>query len=324
MATLTSVSLGTIAASSYPAGVGATFAGDASYVASAGSALLTITAASQTISFPALSNQTYGAADYTIAGTASSGLAVSFSATGACSVAAGTSTVHLTGAGSCTVTASQAGNGNYSAATPVKQSFSIAKATLVISVDNKAKVYGTANPTFTYTASGLANKSDTISGVSFSTTAVTNSPVGSYNVTASGASVSGSDAASYTIAYRTGTLAVVQATLKITANSTSKVYGTSNPAFSYTISGLTAGDTITNRSDVHRCVQHASYTRRPLIARLAITRSRPVKHWRHRQQRLRDHLCERHPDGDAGHYHHHGHEQIQNVRRRHAEPDLHG
>ena len=63
----------------------------------------------QTITFGALANKTYGAADVTISATASSGLAVSF-ATGAGDTCTSVgATLHLTGAGSCTVTASQAG-----------------------------------------------------------------------------------------------------------------------------------------------------------------------------------------------------------------------
>jgi hypothetical protein len=88
--------------------------------------------ASQTITFNALVAKTYGDADFTVSATASSGLAVTFSATGNCS-ATGTS-IHLTGAGSCTVKADQAGNDNYSAATQVSQSFNIAKASSTTTV----------------------------------------------------------------------------------------------------------------------------------------------------------------------------------------------
>jgi hypothetical protein len=84
-----------------------------------------IAKASQTITFGALADKTYGAADFTIAATASAGLAVSFTASGSCIV--GGAIVHLTGAGSCTVTASQAGDANYGAAPDVAQSFAIAR-----------------------------------------------------------------------------------------------------------------------------------------------------------------------------------------------------
>jgi hypothetical protein len=84
--------------------------------------------AGQTITFGVLANKTVGAADFTLSATASSGLAVSFSAsaTGSCTVSG--TTVHVTGAGSCTITASQAGNANFNAATNVAQSFTISAA----------------------------------------------------------------------------------------------------------------------------------------------------------------------------------------------------
>jgi hypothetical protein len=83
----------------------------------------TTTEMSQTISFAALGNKTFGDADFTVSATASSGLMVGFTASGRCTVSG--STVHLTGLGSCTITASQAGNSNYDQATPVSQTFTI-------------------------------------------------------------------------------------------------------------------------------------------------------------------------------------------------------
>jgi hypothetical protein len=84
-----------------------------------------IAKAGQTITFGALANKTFGAADFAVSATASSGLAVFFSATGSCTISV--ATVHLTGVGSCTITAAQAGNANFNAATNVAQSFTIAK-----------------------------------------------------------------------------------------------------------------------------------------------------------------------------------------------------
>jgi chitinase len=83
-----------------------------------------IAKASQTISFGALADRTFGDPDFTVTATASSGLAVPLAAGGSCTVAG--AIVHLTGAGSCTITASQAGNANYDAAAPVARAFSIA------------------------------------------------------------------------------------------------------------------------------------------------------------------------------------------------------
>ena len=79
--------------------------------------------AGQTISFGALSTKTFGDPDFTVAGTASSSLPVSFSGSGTCTVTL--STVHLDGPGYATVTASQSGDTNYNPAISVPQSFTI-------------------------------------------------------------------------------------------------------------------------------------------------------------------------------------------------------
>jgi hypothetical protein len=135
VATLSNVSLTGINAGSYPTGVGASFAGDTFLVTSSGTNSLTVNPANQTINFAALPNKTFGNADFTVSATSSSGLTVSFGATGNCNMASAT-TVHITGAGSCTVTASQAGNSNYNAAPNVGRSFSIAKATTTTTISS--------------------------------------------------------------------------------------------------------------------------------------------------------------------------------------------
>ncbi|MFL6282560.1 MAG: beta strand repeat-containing protein, partial [Pyrinomonadaceae bacterium] len=97
----------------------------------------------QTITFNPLGDKTYGDADFSVSASASSGLTVSFNASGACTVTG--STVHITGAGSCTINASQAGDSNYNAASDVARSFQIAKATATISLSNLNQTYdGTA------------------------------------------------------------------------------------------------------------------------------------------------------------------------------------
>jgi N-acetylneuraminic acid mutarotase len=98
-----------------------------------GSFQLTVVRKNQTITFGTLTDKTYGDADFMVSATASSGLAVTFAATGDCSVLG--STVHIAGAGSCTVTAHQAGDDtSWTAAPEVPQSFSIAKATPTVAV----------------------------------------------------------------------------------------------------------------------------------------------------------------------------------------------
>jgi PASTA domain/Regulator of chromosome condensation (RCC1) repeat len=86
-----------------------------------------IAKASQSIILAPLADKTYGDPDFFVSGSASSGLPVSFTAAGKCTVTE--VNVHLTGAGTCTITASQPGNSNWNAALAVSRSFSIASQT---------------------------------------------------------------------------------------------------------------------------------------------------------------------------------------------------
>jgi Regulator of chromosome condensation (RCC1) repeat/PASTA domain len=78
----------------------------------------------QTIAFGPVRGRSYGEPDFTVSAAASSGLPVSFGASGDCTVRG--STVHLAGVGSCTLTASQPGDASYNPAPDVAQTFSIA------------------------------------------------------------------------------------------------------------------------------------------------------------------------------------------------------
>jgi hypothetical protein len=82
--------------------------------------------ANQTITFDQLPDKTIGDPDFTVRATASSGLPVTFTARGYCTVKG--AKVHLTAAGACTVTASQPGDANYNLAPDVLQTFRIAGA----------------------------------------------------------------------------------------------------------------------------------------------------------------------------------------------------
>jgi hypothetical protein len=107
--------------------VTASQAGDANYSpASAVSQIFAIARASQSITFGPLARKSYGAPNFGVSATASSGLAVSFAASGSCIVSG--ATVHLAAAGSCTVTASQPGDANYNPAPDVSRTFSITRA----------------------------------------------------------------------------------------------------------------------------------------------------------------------------------------------------
>jgi hypothetical protein len=96
-------------------------AGNGSYLAASKTATLIVAKGSQTITFtglPASVNYAVGES-YVLNGSASSGLAVTYSITGPATLKG--TTLTLTGPGTVSVTASQAGNVNYNAATPVTQ-----------------------------------------------------------------------------------------------------------------------------------------------------------------------------------------------------------
>src|SRR6266481_9529722 len=72
----------------------------------------------QTIAFASIPNKTYGDAPFSISGTASSGLPISFAVTSGPATLLG-SMVTITGAGAVNITASQVGNDGFNPAQPV-------------------------------------------------------------------------------------------------------------------------------------------------------------------------------------------------------------
>jgi CSLREA domain-containing protein len=182
---------------------------DANSATATASFSLTVSGGAQTITFGALSGETYGASPITLSATASSGLAVSYAVTGPATVSG--STLTITGTGLVTVTASQAGNSNYAAATPVPQSFTVVPAVLTVTANNASRVYGAANPAFGYTIAGYVNgdTSLVVSGTATeTTTAIGTSPNGTYPISFSTQSLT---AANYTFNYVNGTLTVTGA-----------------------------------------------------------------------------------------------------------------
>ncbi|MEI6190590.1 MAG: MBG domain-containing protein, partial [Chitinophagia bacterium] len=128
-------------------------------------------------------------------------------------------------------------NANYDI-TFIGNNFTITKKLLTITAVDKTKIYGSANPTLTVTYTGLVNGDMSPTTLpTISTTAVTSSPVGNYQIAATGAVD-----ANYTINYVAGTLTVSKATLIITAENKSKTEGTPNPTLTYTYTGFVNGD----------------------------------------------------------------------------------
>jgi PKD repeat protein len=143
----------------------------------------------QTITFGALDNKTFGDADFDLTATASSGLDVSYTSSDLTVATIDGSTVTIVGAGTTTITASQAGDGNYLAATEVQQTLTVEKAAQTITfgaLDNKT--FGDADFDLTATASSGLDISYTSSDLTVATidgSTVTIIGLGTTTITAS-------------------------------------------------------------------------------------------------------------------------------------------
>src|SRR5690606_29309121 len=117
-----------------------------------------------------------------------------------------------TDVGTQTVTATITGS-NYTTL-ELSAGLTVAKAPVIITVTDKVKAYGEANPALTFTYSGLVNGDTKVTTEpTISTTATVNSNAGTYPITLSG----GADP-NYAITLVNGSLSIQKATLKIQAN----------------------------------------------------------------------------------------------------------
>jgi hypothetical protein len=201
---------------------------------------ITITKASQTISYVAPTKVTYGDLP-TITATSSAGLPVTGTVTGNLTAISSvtipssknyTLEWNATGVGAATITLSQAGNTDYEAITTPVWSGTIGQAPLDITATSFSREQGAANPTFTYTigtsASGAVGgflNDDTdipsvVSGIPVLTTTATQaSSPGTYSIVID---TSAMTAANYYFVPINGTLTVTQAgSYVITANPSS-------------------------------------------------------------------------------------------------------
>jgi hypothetical protein len=141
----------------------------------------------------------------------------------------------------------QAGDGNYNPAPDMSQSFSIAKATLTVTAENKNREYGDPNPVLTASYSGFKNgETLTTSGISGSpdltTTVTATSPVpGPYTITAELGTLT---AGNYQFSFVNGQLTITKAMLIVKADDKSRVYGAPNPSFTASYSGFKNGETL--------------------------------------------------------------------------------
>ena len=207
------------------------------YTVTYNTANFTITKASASVT-PAAASKTYGTADPAFAGTltgfrASDGVTASYTRVAGETVAGGPYAISatLTPAGVL---------GNYTV-TYNTANFTITRASASVTPAAASKTYGTADPAFTGTLNGFL-ASD---GVTASYTRAAGETVagGPYAISAAlnPASVLGN----YTVTYNTANFTITRATASVTPNAASKTYGTADPAFTGTLTGFRASDSVT-------------------------------------------------------------------------------
>ena len=201
--------------------VAANQAGNTNYAAATqATQTVVVNQASQAITFPSLAaTVTYGVGPITLGATSNSGLAVAYTVTGPATLNG--NSLLINGVGAVNVTAVQAGNGNYTAATPVSQSFTVAPAVLTVTANNQSMTTGSPVPALTASYNGFVNgdSSSALSGSpSLATSVTTSSAAGIYPITITRGTLSASN---YTFSFVNGSIAVsVAATPTLSTSAT--------------------------------------------------------------------------------------------------------
>jgi hypothetical protein len=156
---------------------------DTNYLARTDVVSFSIGLASQTITFGSLSAKNYSSETFTVSATSSASLTVVFtSASQSVCTTSGTSgsIITLLGVGTCVINANQIGDSNIAAASQVSQNFTVNPRPITVTADAKTKVFGAADPIFTYTiTTGSLVLGDEITGT---LTRVTGTDVGDYQI----------------------------------------------------------------------------------------------------------------------------------------------
>ena len=120
--------------------------------------------------------------------------------------------------------------------------FTVEKATLTVTSDDQEKVYGSANPVLSFTYDGfIPGENESALGTKpFASSAIdASSAVGVYT---GAVIIDGGVDNNYQFIYVPGDFSIIQATLTVTADSKSKVYGEDNPELTLQYSGFVNGE----------------------------------------------------------------------------------
>ena len=129
-------------------------------------------------------------------------------------------------------------SGNYTLTQPTL-SGDITAAPLIVTASDQTKVYGSTDPTLTYSITGFQGtdtEADLDTAVSISR--AVGEDVGTYTITPSAAADS-----NYTVSFVTADFTITAADLTVTASDQTKVYGATDPTLTYSITGFQGTDT---------------------------------------------------------------------------------
>ncbi len=219
----------------------------ANYNITYASGTLTVTTASQTIQFGPLQGVYIGNADFDPAAVTSSGLPVTYTSSNPNVATISNGLIHIVNAGTTTITASQAGNGDYLAASSVQQTLTVSGLQTTISLPPlSSMVYGAPD----FTVAATTNNNTTAIVYSSSNPAVaTIAANGVIHLTGAGATnITASQAgnASYGSASSVPqTLNVTKAPLVVTAYNQTVYQGQTPAPFVIGYSGFVNGDDTT-------------------------------------------------------------------------------
>lgn len=230
VATVTGVSLNSIGAGTYTAGISASFAAEASYAASTGTNALTVGKATPVLTWTNPSTIGYG----TLLSATELNATANVPGTLTYTPASGTK---LSAGNGQTLSVSFAPSdaANYTSPVTKAATINVTPALLTITADNKTKNYdGQVYSAFTYTSSGFVNGETssviggTISYTGAATTAINASPT-AYTLTPV---VTALTATNYSFAAATGTLIINKANQTITVGTPAPATAAYNTAFS--------------------------------------------------------------------------------------------
>ena len=137
--------------------------------------------------------------------------------------------------GNYAITAALGSNPNYTI-TVTNGNLNIVQASASITLNDAAKVYGSADPGFTVSTNGVVSGET----LNYTLTRAAGEAVGTYVITAT----LGANPNYIVTVNNTANLTITPQTVTLTENSASKVYGSADPALSATVTGLIGTDTL--------------------------------------------------------------------------------